>query len=221
MSRRRAGMWTAVIVLLLVVIVTAGVFSIESNRAYSQCAALPGVNPCAAVHPPSLAVDALFVALFGMLAAIVMAVTAGVNWRNLQVPDLTLARRVEEEDRAHERAMAQMRIQAQQADRTGGEPLGQVLSPDVEEQAAATSAGTGEAVLGAMPSSPESAVGGPAHPARAPRLMELAEDEDRPETADEVRHRVMAERLKNVAKRKPEAVAGVVTNWINEPNRPA
>src|SRR5262245_34452379 len=107
MKRGRVIMWTGASVMMVVAIVAGGVFAIEYTSAFQACnaaAVAAGKSTLCTPDTPSFALDALFFAVFGLLAAIVMAVTAGVNWRTIELPADARIRlaELEERDRAQE-----------------------------------------------------------------------------------------------------------------------
>lgn len=228
MARRRAGISFAIGITLVMALVSGGVFAFQYTTAYAQCSALPGPSPCASVAPSQIALDTAFIALFGLLAAIVISVSAGVNWQGLSIPDPGLANRMEKEEREYARQQALVEQQAQQQAlniareqaRQFAATQAAAMTPAAAEVAGlAGAAGAGLAAAGAgSPQVTEVAPGtGAGAPAPEPEVVlewHLEEDEPRPETIDDARRRVLETRLKNLAKRKPEAVAEVLQGWI-------
>src|SRR5579885_651907 len=105
MMRARPGMFAGIIVAVLVLAAACGLFAVQYVQVSAQCSFLAGGVPCSVgSSTPIVAGSAIFVAIAGLLAAIVMAITAGVNTRTDGPPNVALARQIEAEDAAYKRA---------------------------------------------------------------------------------------------------------------------
>ncbi len=186
------------IVVALVLVAASGLFAVQLTQAYAQCSARPGSAPCADVSSVRIALDGLFVALAGGLAAIVMAISTGINWRNEQPPNTALAQRLQSEEEAfreQQERLSQLQEMRELA----------VAHAQAQAQRAATG---GEAAPGGSEVAGEEAGG-----------VLIEEEETRPETPDEARRRVLADRLRTLARNRPEVVADVVRSWIDRSSR--
>ena len=194
----------SLVVVVLVLALASGLFAVQYAQAFAQCSALPGSAPCAAVSSARIAVDGLFVAIAGLLAAMVMAITAGINWRNSPAPNSALAQRLDDEETAFKREqarraeLAQLNALALAHAAASASPVSPMADTVPVSAAAATDA-AGDASI----------VPGP--------RWQLEPEKPAVETADQARRRVLAERLKNLARNKPDAMAEVLKVWINQP----
>ena len=228
MARRRAGTWLAVGVALLMALVSGAVFAYQYTTAYAQCSALPGLAPCSTVTTSQIALDSSFISLFGLLAAIVIALSSGLNWQGLSVPNFTLMRRMEQEERNYAHQQAEIERQAQimalQAAQRQAREFAQA-----QADAARAAAGTGASSAGAT-AGRQGAEGGPqvtelspaaaaaAHLPEPEVLLEWQLEEERaPAPAvDDARRRMLDSRMRSLARQKPEAVAEVLQAWIGQ-----
>jgi flagellar biosynthesis/type III secretory pathway M-ring protein FliF/YscJ len=199
----RAGprAWTVGIAAVLVMLSTAGFYAILNSQIAAQCGQIPPPASCAAVWPGNIAQSALFISLGGLLAAVVLAVTAGVTWRRMDHPNVALARQIEAEDNAFKESQ-ERRIQLEALRELA---LAHLRTQTAKDAAANAEAGEAAAAKAAV-----------AEAEAALATWKLEEETAHVETIDERRRRVLADRLVNLAKTKPEAVADVIKLWINQ-----
>src|SRR5579884_3996042 len=195
MLRSRPGLLAGLLVAAVVLLVSGGLFAIQYGQAAADCAELPRPDTCAAAWPPQAALDAVFASVAGLLAAIVMAITVGVNARRSPAPNIALVLQLEEEERY---------LQEQNARRAQyNEWMGMARARDKELKERAA-----EAAQAAMAA------------ALAGRAGAWEEETPVPEpTIDDRRRQALAEHLQQLAKNKPETVAEVIKSWINQPQR--
>ena len=191
------------LIALVVLAVSGGLFAIQYGQALAECTQLPRPDTCAFTWPPQVAVNAVFASAAGLLAAVVMAITVGVNARRDPAPNVALALQLEDEERQleawRERKAEYDGLMALAAERRAEEQA------HAEELAEAALEAQAEAEMAAA----LSGAGGP-----------WQEEEQTPEaTLEQKRREAMAERLRQLAKDKPDAVAEVVKGWINQPVR--
>jgi hypothetical protein len=198
MLQGRARLFVCIAVVVLVLALAAGLFAVQYVQAYARCSAIPSPSACAGVSGARIAVDGLFVAIAGLLAAVVMAITSGVSWGSRAAPNTALALRLAEEDDAFREA---------QARRSQLRDLGALALAHVQQGGQARNPAEAAA---AQPSSAEGTVD-------AAGASVLVEEEEHVETVDEARRRVIADRLRQFARRHPETVAEVVRTWIDRP----
>ena len=189
-------------VTVLVLCLATALFAVQYANAYAQCSAVPNSTACADVSTARIAVDGLFVAIAGLLAAAVMAITTGINWRTNPAANTALALRlVEEEDI----------FQQERARRAELQELNALAMDHLNDLRAHQPAGVADAQVsasdqGMTPGTPGSGL-----------VIEEAPQDPEKETAEQARRRVLAERLRNLARNKPDTVAEVVKTWINQP----
>lgn len=210
----RGRLVASVIVGLVVLVAASGVFVVQYAQSIAQCSAvpatsLPSVSCSTSVSPSNVALNAVFVALAGLLAAIVMAISSGVGVRTSPAPSVALARRLESEDEVFQREKDRRK---QLAD------MGELARAHLttQQEKAREAAELAAAVAEAEAEATEEL--GPGH-----YDLDTGEwiEEAQQETADQVRRRVMADRLRTLARNKPEVVADVLRGWIDQPQRRA
>jgi flagellar biosynthesis/type III secretory pathway M-ring protein FliF/YscJ len=211
MTRLRPGTLAGIVIAALVLAAACGLFAVQYSQAYAQCSSLPGASPCSAVSPPGQAVSAVFVAIAGLLVAIVMAITAGINSRVDAAPNSALARQLEAEDAAYKRARERFE-ELKELNRLAlahAQP-----SPDLTEAAAET---TEVEMSDHEMSVSEILSGGPAIRGSDGQW----EEQKHVETEEERRKRLVVDRMRSLARNKPEAVADVLRDWIDQPRLPS
>lgn len=203
MLRSRPGLLAGLLVAAVVLLVSGGLFAIQYGQAAADCAELPRPDTCAAAWPPQAALDAVFASVAGLLAAIVMAITVGVNARRSPAPNIALVLQLEEEERY---------LQEQNARRAQyNEWMGMARARDKELKERAA-----EAAQAAIEAQAEAEMAA----ALAGRAGAWEEETPVPEpTIDDRRRQALAEHLQQLAKNKPETVAEVIKSWINQPQR--
>jgi flagellar biosynthesis/type III secretory pathway M-ring protein FliF/YscJ len=207
MTRLRPGTLAGIVIAALVLAAACGVFAVQYSQAYAQCSSLPGASPCSAVSPPGQAVSAVFVAIAGLLVAIVMAITAGINSRVDAAPNSALARQLEAEDAAYKRARERFE-ELKELNRLAlahAQP-----SPDLTENAEVEMSDHEMSVS-------EILSGGPAIRGSDGQW----EEQKHVETEEERRKRLVVDRMRSLARNKPEAVADVLRDWIDQPRLPS
>ncbi|MDE3078049.1 MAG: hypothetical protein KGJ86_21710, partial [Chloroflexota bacterium] len=188
-TRRRPGARIAIAVALVMAIVSGGVFAYQYTTAYAQCSALPGPNACASVIPSQIALDTAFISLFGLLAAIVIALSAGVDWQGLTVPNFALARQLEREEREFQRQQVLLENQAQQAaleavrrEQERQLAAAQAAASGVQAPATAAAVSGGGAIVQAAASAAE---------AQPEPVFQWELEEERPPEQDDLRRRAL------------------------------
>ena len=205
MWQARSRMAPALAVALVVIVVSAGFFALQYAQASLACSASFSGSPCSGISTSGLGVDALLVALAGLLAAVVMAAVSGVSPRASQRPNTALAQQIEAEDAEFKVAQAR-KVQMEELRALA---LAHAAADEELAAEAAAKAKAAAALAEMDPAELAAAIIGDTRGA-------LAED-NAPETPDQARRRVLSERLKNLAKNKPETVAEVIKTWIDQP----
>lgn len=202
MTRVRPGMMAGIIVAVLVLVVASGLYAIESAQTYAQCSAVPSAS-CSLTSPPAQVLTAVFAAVAGLLAAIVMAITTGIDIRGQASPNSALARQLLAEDAAHKRSRERYEQlkQLEELARAQNQP-----SATVESETADGQSTVSEILAGSSP---------------LPGDEGQWQEQKQPETADQRRQRMIVERLKVLARNKPDTVAEVIHGWIDQPGLPS
>ncbi|MBV8087090.1 MAG: hypothetical protein JO247_19960 [Chloroflexi bacterium] len=198
MLQGRARAFVGIAVVALVLALAAGLFSIQYAQAYAQCSVVPSASACNDVSGARIAVDGLFVAMAGLLAAVVMAITTGINWSTSPAPNTALALRLAEEDEA---------FREEQARRAQLRDLNALAMAHLQQSAQAGSQAAAEA--GAITINEDGTI--------STGSQVLIEEEEHVPTADERRRQVIADRLRQLARQHPDTVAEVVRTWIERP----
>lgn len=190
---------TTAVVVVLVMVVAGGLFALQFSQAQAQCSLLPGSPPCGQLPAARIALDGFFVAIAGLVVAVAMALATGIKWRSSPAPNTLLAERLDEEQQAFKREqarrseLAQLNALARTHAATLTQAHAEMAAAEAEEAARASAAA-----------------------ASGPR-WQLEEEPNTTESPEQARRRVLADRLKTLAKNRPETVAGVLQVWINQP----
>ena len=200
MLQGRARAFVGIAVVALVLALAAGLFSIQYAQAYAQCSAVPSTSACADVSSTRIAIDGLFVAVAGLMAAVVMAITTGISWGSSAAPNTALALRLAQEDETFREEQARRR----QLGELNALALAHVAH-GARTRAEDDADGLAVATDGAMTAAGSAGV--------------LIEEEPHVESVDEARRRVIADRLRTLARQHPDTVAEVVKTWIDRPGR--
>jgi len=203
MQRSRPALFGALFVVGLVLVAAGGLFTVQFSQATAACSEVPRPDTCAFAWPPAAGANALFASMAGLLAAIVLAITVGMNVRRDPAPNVALANQLEYEERYLD-WYRQRRAQLDQ-----WTTLAQAGARERQIQAEADQ----EAAIAAQAEAEVTA-------ALSGDGSWQQEHEPTPEyTAEQRRRARLSERLLRLAKSKPEAVASVVSGWINQPSR--
>jgi len=204
----RTRLAVTVTVVALVLALSAGLFAVQYAQAYAQCSSLPGSSPCDSVSGARVALDGLFVAVAGLMAALVMVISTGINWRTSPAPNTALALRIASEDEA---------FRLEQERRAQLAELNSMALAHVASQARARAENLARADSDAAASA-EAAADAAILASLEPQWEEEPETEQ-VETPEQARARVVADRLKTLAKNRPDTVAEVISSWINQTRR--
>lgn len=197
MSRPRPGLVGGIVVAAVIIIAALGIFLIQSLHDSAVCSVLPNPRECLGLSPVSTFTSAVYASAGGLLVAVVLAVTVGVNVVRGPGPNTTMARSLE----IDERHLEGYRARRAQLDEWTVMAQARAAQQAARAEAAAQAAAEAEA----------------AFEAEAARWIqeEQGEEEER-ESEGARRSRVLAEHLAHLARTKPEAVAAVVSGWINQ-----
>ncbi|HLY64331.1 MAG TPA: hypothetical protein VKU60_02260 [Chloroflexota bacterium] len=204
-ARVRPRTLTGLIIGSLILTVACALFAIQYAQAYSECSAQIVRGSCSEVPSVVLAADGLFASIAGLLAAIVIGITTGINFRTEPSPNLALARRLQAEDESF-RAAEQRRAELRE--------LNAIALSHVVTQKADAEAAKQEADKAAAEAAEQALANGEATPGQ-PQW----EEEKEVESEEQRRRRLLADRILQLARRRPEVMAGVVRGWIDQPSR--
>jgi hypothetical protein len=187
----------AIIVATVIILAAVGIFVVQYIMESSQCAA----QACPDFSGMRIAITALYAAIAGMTAAMRLASFEGFNVKRYQPPNTALARTIDLDER---------HLAAYQARRT-----------QLEEWTTAAQARAAEQAAIAEEQARAWAESEAAFEAEAARWVQedAGEEEEQQESESTRRSRVLSEHLAHLARTKPEAVAAVVSSWINQPVR--
>jgi hypothetical protein len=200
-KRSRPGLLGGLIVAFVVLLAAAGIFTVQSMQDSQQCASVTSPTECASISPISTATGAIYASVAGLAVAALLAFAVGINTGGVQKPNAALARSLDQDEynldgyRARRAQLDEWTIMAQ------ARAAEQAARAEAEAEAAAEAYDAFEA--------------------EAARWVqeETGEEEGAQESDTQRRSRVLAEHLAHLARAKPEAVAAVLSGWINQPNR--
>src|SRR5579862_3421708 len=104
MRRWEPKIMTAVVVSAILLTVAAGIFAIEYARASNECALQLTPGSCLSDSSLQMWTNGVFASVAGLMVAIVMGITLGVNVHRDPAPNTALARRLAAEDEAYRQA---------------------------------------------------------------------------------------------------------------------
>ncbi len=189
---RRPSLFAALVVAAMVLLCAIGLFSVKYAEASQSC-----FQPCDVSFTAQFALTCIFVSVAGLLITIGIALALGMNWRRDGVPNIALARTIEDE----EQHLQEYRLRRAQLDEWTSMAAARAAEKAAQEMAEQQAAAEAEA----------------AFIAEASRWIE--EEEETQESAEDEKRRVLAEHMAHLARVKPEAVAAVLRMWINQPVR--
>ena len=200
--RSRPALVGGLVVAFVVVLAAAGIYAVQTAQDSALCSAVPSPARCLGMSSVQTATNAVYASVAGLLMAIVMAVAVGLNVGLGPKPNTQLAKSLDadehhlEEYRARRAQLDEWTVMAQAR---AAEAL--AARAEMKAQAAADTDATFEAEAARWV------------------LQEEAGEEEAQESEAQRRGRFLAEHLAQLAGAKPEAVAAVLSGWINQPNR--
>jgi len=200
--RSRPALVGGLVVAFVVVLAAAGIYAVQTAQDSALCSAVPSPAQCLGISSVQTATNAVYASVAGLLMAIVMAVAVGLNVGLGPKPNTQLAKSLDadehhlEEYRARRAQLDEWTVMAQAR---AAEAL--AARAEMKAQAAADTDATFEAEAARWV------------------LQEEAGEEEAQESEAQRRGRFLAEHLAQLAGAKPEAVAAVLSGWINQPNR--
>lgn len=184
-------------------IVALGIFAIEYAQASQQCAAQVTASPCMNESSLQMWTNGVFASVAGLLLVMVMAMTTGVNIYREPAPNTALARRLTAEDEAF-RAAENRRSQLRELNAIA---LSHVVTNQAKKEVAKEEAETAAREAG-IPTPEEEAA-----------MAKWEEEQQVSETEAQRQSKMLIERMIQLARRNPKAVADIVDGWINTPGR--
>ncbi|MFI5269862.1 MAG: hypothetical protein ACHQ7M_20990 [Chloroflexota bacterium] len=200
MKHPRPGLVGGLIVAFVVLLAAAGIFAVQSMQDSQVCSAVPNPSDCAGISPVGTATAAVYASVAGLLVAMLMAFAVGINTNRGQRPNTALAKSLDQDEfhlegyRARRAQLDEWTIMAQ------ARAAEQAARSEAEAQAAAEAYDAFEAEA-------------------ARWVQEETGEEEAQESDTQRRSRVLAEHLAHLARTRPEAVAAVLSGWINQRNR--
>ena len=197
MKLSRPTLVASIVVAAVLIVAALGIFLVETLHDSAICSVLPAPVECGSASPVSVFTSAVYASAGGLLLAAILAVIAGVNLERGSGPNTSLARFLE----IDERQLEGYRARRAQLDEWTVMAQARAAQEAARAEAAAQAAAEAEA----------------AFEAEAARwIQEEQGEEEEKETEGARRSRVLAEHLAHLARTKPEAVAAVVSGWINQ-----
>jgi len=199
--RSRPALVGGLVVAFVVVLAAAGIYAVQTAQDSALCSAVPSPAQCLGISSVQTATNAVYASVAGLLMATVMAVAVGLNVGIGPKPNSQLAKSLDsdehhlEEYRARRAQLDEWTVMAK--DRAAA---ARAARAEMKAQAAAAADTTFEAEA-------------------ARWVQEEAGEEEAQESDAQRRGRFLAEHLAQLASAKPEAVAAVLSGWINQPNR--
>ncbi|HEX6511646.1 MAG TPA: hypothetical protein VF157_05065 [Chloroflexota bacterium] len=203
--RSRPALVGGLFLAALVVLAAGGLFALQYGQALAQCSMLFAAPQCSVSPAPSVAMNAVFASLAGLLLAAIMAISLGMGPRRDHRPNTALARRLSDEERYLEhyrQRRAQLDEWTAMAKARAAERAAEIQTEG--ELGAQWTVGPDGVPIQAGAAGPTGAAG-------------QWQEEGKPaeETDSQMKSRVLTEHLMHLARVKPEAVASVVSGWIN------
>ncbi|HVA23857.1 MAG TPA: hypothetical protein VMW62_05635 [Chloroflexota bacterium] len=195
--RRRSGLVPILIVAAVVLVAAAGIFAVQSLEDSAFCSAVPSPSQCLGISSLQTFTNAVYASVAGLLVATMIAVAVGVNVGHGPGPNTSLAKSLDqdeyhlEEYRARRAQLDEWTIMAQ------ARAAEQAARAEMEAEAAAEADAAFEVEA-------------------ARWVQEEAGEEEAQESETARRSRVLAEHLAHLARARPEAIASVLSGWINQ-----